>query len=468
MEDWDGEMSSNELQGHVDRFEETLKNGEHAYFDVYVLEKIIDFLIERNQHKKARAAIEIGHELHPNSTGLRIKEAMFYLHFGKLSKAAELLKDLEQLVPNNEQVIIMIAQLYSHRKDHRRSINYFLRAANMLSEAEPELFIDLAMEYQNVKEYGNSIHYLKKVLKISPRHETALHEIAYCYDIMQDIEGAIAFMTKQIDKDPYNDLAWFLLASNYIKNIQISDALHALDYCTLINPKNSAAWYTKGHCHQELDETSAALQCYLECLKFDLPQAEIHTVIGECYEEMDLLSEAEDHYKKALDLSPDHGEAFLGIGVIRDLQGKIEDSLVFLEKAIKTDAENPTYWHVYAEALKKAELYSESEEAFQTRMELDVLNEQMWADFADLYWVMKNPQLALETIDKGLEFIPGDDLLLARKTVYLTVLAREPLATQVFIEAYKQYGSSVSEEIKSYFPLLNRYPILNELMDLHP
>ena len=113
-------------------------------------------------------------------------------------------------------------------------------------------------------------------------------------------------------------------------------------------------------------------------------------------------------------------------------------------------------------------MYTESEEAFQTRMELDVLNEQMWADFADLYWVMKNPQLALETIDKGLEFIPGDDLLLARKTVYLTVLAREPLATQVFIEAYKQYGSSVSEEIKSYFPLLNRYPILNELIDLHP
>ena len=45
--------------------------------------------------------------------------------------------------------------------------------------------------------------------------------------------------------------------------------------------------------------------------------------IGECYEQLNELEAAKEYYLKSIELAPMLPDAWLGLGIIEDLQGKI-------------------------------------------------------------------------------------------------------------------------------------------------
>ena len=88
-------------------------------------------------------------------------------------------------------------------------------------------------------------------------------------------------------------------------------------------------------------------------------------VVWVSYEKIGDFKKALIFYEKSLEIDDSQSDAWLGIGVVRDLNNQTLDALKFIEKAINLDPENPEYWYIFAEFLSKLGKITEAEDALK-------------------------------------------------------------------------------------------------------
>jgi tetratricopeptide (TPR) repeat protein len=104
------------------------------------------------------------------------------------------------------------------------------------------------------------------------------------------------------------------------------------------------------------------------------------TYLAECYEKTGDLVLARKYYHEAIEMAPDFADPWFGLGILSLDAGNIEDSLIFLRKAIRLDDENPEIWYVlgkahYANGEKKAAL-----RCFREALKIDAYYNEVWSD----------------------------------------------------------------------------------------
>ncbi|MEZ4799104.1 MAG: tetratricopeptide repeat protein [Flavobacteriales bacterium] len=91
----------------------------------------------------------------------------------------------------------------------------------------------------------------------------------------------------------------------------------------------------------------------------------------------------------------------MGIGMVMDLQGKTGDAISFIERAIELEPENPDYHLFLVEILKKINHLAEAESITETLTARFPENEDVWLDHSDVYFIQKDYQKAIATINEG-------------------------------------------------------------------
>jgi tetratricopeptide (TPR) repeat protein len=85
-----------------------------------------------------------------------------------------------------------------------------------------------------------------------------------------------------------------------------------------------------------------AIGCYEETLAFDGPQAITFSFIGECHEKMERYDQALVHYDQAIGLDPEWVDAWIGRGVVKDLQDRLGAMRTWrLRQAVIVSPEHP-------------------------------------------------------------------------------------------------------------------------------
>ena len=75
----------------VKRYELFLSGKATGYFDVEELENIVEYYLRRGRTKESAKALDLGMQLHPNSTALNTKRAKIFLATGDDKKAFRIL-----------------------------------------------------------------------------------------------------------------------------------------------------------------------------------------------------------------------------------------------------------------------------------------------------------------------------------------------------------------------------------------
>ena len=139
----------------ISRFEQMIQQNESYYFDVEQLEAIIDGYQANLSYQKAIKALEYAYSLFPDNTALIIKEVQLLSGIGQLSKALSRLKVLEKFEPNNEEMLLTMAAVYSQLREHNKAIQYYKRALQICSEEEiDDVYLEIALEYENLEQYA--------------------------------------------------------------------------------------------------------------------------------------------------------------------------------------------------------------------------------------------------------------------------------------------------------------------------
>lgn len=421
-----------ELRGDLELFEKFLQGQSIGFIDSDRWESMIDHFLIAGQYSKALACAEEALTQFSYNATLRLRKAQAYSATGKLKEAVNLLNELEREGFASMEILLTKASVFSQLKDSKNAIKYFRAAlAEAASEDRDEIYLDLAMEYQNVGETQRAIAILKEAIKENPNNEGAIYELAYCYDQEGDFDASIKCYSDFIDDNPYSFTAWYNLGNAYAKIENAEKAAWAYDYCILINDDFGPAYFNLGHTHLSMDHYTTAIKYFEKCMELDGEDPLAMCYIGECYEQLGELKRAKEYYQKSLESAPMLPDAWLGLGIVEDLEGNTREGLVLIQKAAELDPENASVYHVLAGAYEKLDEIDSALENYQLSLALDPTDEDCLLNYIQL--VSQNSvQMAYDVLDSFDVMEGANDLTEVIRVSLLWKLGRKKESLALF------------------------------------
>jgi tetratricopeptide (TPR) repeat protein len=385
FDDEDDDNFEGTLGEDLERFEAHLKGDVLGFMDSDRLEAMIDHFLINNQYTKAKICAELAITQFSYNQLFHLRKAQAMSAMGQLKEALHLLSQIEKWESPSCEFLLTKASIFSQLRDSKSAIKYF-KEALALSEPEDrdEIYLDLAMEYENASDYKNAVIILKEAIKYNPYNEGAIYEIAFCYDQLGEYESAIKCYSDFIDENPYSFTAWYNLGNAYSKLENYEKALWAYDYCMVINEDFGPAYFNMGSAYLSMENYAKAIECLERCMELDGEDAMALCYLGEANEQLNELEKAKRYYARSVELAPMLPDAWLGLGIVSDLEGNTEEALNLLQKAASLDPENAGIYHVLAGAHEKLNEFEQAEEYYRLSLALDSEDEECLADFIQL------------------------------------------------------------------------------------
>ena len=351
------------------KFESMLKTNNIYFFDLEEFEEIIIHYLEVGKHSLAKKAVKLGLEQHPASVDLKLLQVELYIFEDEFAKASLLLKRIEHLEPNNDEVFIQKATIYSKKGFHKEAI-LDLRKALSFTEDKADIWSLLGMEYLYIDDFENARVSFANCIEIELEDYSALYNVVYCFDMEKKHGEAIEYLNSYINKNPYSEVAWHQLGRQYFILNNFKKALTSFDYAVLIDEFFIGGYLEKAKTLEELKQYQEAIDNYLITLELDDPTAFACLRIGVCYQKLNKPEAAISYYKKAVHEDPllDKGWLFL-TNLYYELEN-YQKASYYIIKALKIDDENVLYWRRLSEINLKLNFFQEAVSSFENCLRL--------------------------------------------------------------------------------------------------
>lgn len=463
-------MSDARFNSELKRFEEMMMEESSIYFDAEILEQIIEHFIINNQLKKGLKAVSVGLNQHPTNANFKLRKAQIMSTMGQLKESLLLLQELEKIEPYNPEIFITKASVFSQLRDHLKAIKYYQKAIEIansydLTEELEEIRFDLAMEFESIHKFDKAIEVLEEILSHSPDNEAAIYEIAYCYERTGDFDKCIEFYNRYIDNNPYSFTAWYNLGNIYFLKGNVEKAIWAYDYSIIINDEFTSAHFNLGNVYMQIEEFDKAKEAYLNCLNIDENDALTLSYLAEAHERLGEFDEALKHYNKSREINPELAEAWLGTGIVLDMQGNTLNAISYLNQAVQLQPENANYHHVLAEALFKIEHYIEAEATLERTIQLS-------PSYSDAILLLAKVK-AIYSIEEAVDFLLSleniQELSQEVRIYLVTVLWQVRQFTDALLLFKKEYliDKDSAKTLFLYFPEAEKIPEFTQIIETH-
>jgi tetratricopeptide (TPR) repeat protein len=351
------------------KFESMLKTNNVYFFDLVEFEEIIIHYLDVGKHALAKKAVKLGLEQHPASIDLKFLQVELHVFENEIDKASILLRRIERIEPNNDEVFIQRATISSKTGNHKEAIFNLLKALT-LTDDKVDVWSLMGMEYLYLDDFESARSNFEKCLEVDLEDYAALYNVVYCFDMEKKHEQSIVYLNNYIDKNPYCEVAWHQLGRQYFVLERFEKALTAFDYAVIIDEFFIGGYLEKAKTLEELRDYQGAIDNYLVTLELDDPTAFAYVRIGECYEKIEKFEAAISYYKKAVHEDPllDRGW-FLLTNLYYD-EENYQKAAYYISKALKIDDDNTLYWRRYAEIKIKLSFYEEAVTGFENCLSL--------------------------------------------------------------------------------------------------
>ena len=287
----------------LSKFESMLKTNKVFFFDSEEFEDIILHYMDTGRLNLAKRALKLGLEQHPKSTGLKLVQVEMLVYEDKLEIAEKLLNELYAIEPTNEEIYIQKANIYSKRDEHEKAIS-FLKIALKYTDDYADVYSMIGMEYLFMDNLELAKENFIKCLDEDTEDYSALYNVVYCFDFLDQNEDAIVYLNKFIDKNPYSEVAWHQLGRQYYALKNYEKAVWAFDYATLIDETFLGAYMEKAKSYEKLKKYQEAIDCYNITLELDDPSSFVLLRVAKCYERLGNTEFALNYYLKTVHEDP--------------------------------------------------------------------------------------------------------------------------------------------------------------------
>lgn len=361
FDDNSDEFSEGNLNEDLSKFDAHMKGESFGFIDSDRWEALIDHFLINGQFKNGAICAEEALSQFSYNSLFKLRKAQAYSALGRLKEAINIISEIEQQGESSFEIVLTKASIFSQLKDSKNAIKFFKEGLRLSeSDDKDEVYLDLAAEYENIGDYQAAIKVLKEAIKVNPNNESAIYEIAFCYDQLGDYESSIKCYSDFIDENPYSFTSWYNLGNAYSKLENYEKAIWAYDYCILINDGFGPVYFNIANSFLAVNKYKKAIENFHICIEMDGDDPVGFCYIGECHEQLGEYELAKLFYNKSLELAPLLPDAWLGLGIVKDLEGDTREGLALIQKAAELDPENAGIYHVLAGAHEKLKEFDEA------------------------------------------------------------------------------------------------------------
>ena len=394
----------------VKKFESMMKTNSVYFFDSNEFENIIHHYLENGKVSLAKKAIKLGLSQHPTSLNLKLFQVEILIFENKLNEADKLLSPLFEIEPNNEELYIQKANIYSKKDQHQKAIEIF-KSAVEISDDCADLYSLIGMEYLFLDKFQEAKLNFIKCLELNIEDYSALYNIIYCFDFLDDTSGAIIYLTNYLEKNPYCEVAWHQLGKQYNKTNEMLKAVTAFDFAIISDETFVGAYLEKAKVLENLNRFEEAIENYKITLAIENSNPFALIKIGYCFERLDKLELALKYYLKSVEEDPALDEGWMRITRLFYSKKKYSKALYYINKAIKIDSENSSYWKLYSNINERLNKLEEAELGYKKILELGDIELNIWLSRGDILIKLHEYEAANFNFSQALEYHPNNEEL---------------------------------------------------------
>jgi len=389
----------------LSKFESMLKTNNVLFFDSSEFESIIHHYLNLGKIALAKKAIKLGLQQHPTSINLKLFKVEIFVFEDKLNDADALLNELYKMEPNNEEIFIQKANIFSKRDEHKKAIDVLLKAIDLTNELA-DLYSLIGMEYLFLDKFEDAKLYFMKCLEEDLEDYSALYNVIYCFDFLDQNQDAIDYLNMYLDKNPYCEVAWHQLGKQYFALKLYDKALASFEFAIISDDTFIGAYLEKGKVLEKLGRYSEAIEHYTITLTLDEPSSFALLRIGMCYEKLGADDEAVQYFYKTVHEDPLLDKGWIAITNFYNKKQNYQKALYYINKAINIDSENVLYWKLYAQINHRLKFYEEASHGYKKTLEFGNYELETWIARADLLLKLGEYESSINNLLQATEFHP--------------------------------------------------------------
>lgn len=381
----------------LSKFESMLKTNKILFFDSEEFEDIILHYLDIGKNNLAKKALKLGLEQHPKSTGLKLVQIEMLIYEDKFEIAERMLNELYAIEPTNEEIYIQKANIYSKKDNHEKAVE-LLEIALKYTDNYADIYSLIGMEYLFLDNLELAKESFIKCLEKDTDDYSALYNVVYCFDFLNQNQEAVDFLNTFINKNPYIEIAWHQIGRQYYALKDYTNALRSFDFATLIDENFIGAFFEKAKSLEKLKRYEEAIENYNITIKLDDPTSFALLRIGKCYEKLGKKTLALKYFHKTVHEDPLLDKAWIAITDFYIRQKNYQKALYYANKALGIDNENRLYWKRYATISQALNLFEEAELGYRKTIEYGDNQLETWLLWASTLQFLGEFEAAIQTL----------------------------------------------------------------------
>ncbi|HRN43737.1 MAG TPA: tetratricopeptide repeat protein, partial [Flavobacterium sp.] len=392
----------------LSKFESMLKTNKVLFFDSEEFEEIILHYLDMGKAALAKKALKLALEQHPKSTGLKLVQVEMLVYDDKLELAEKLLNELYAIEPTNEEIYIQKANICSKRDQHEKAVE-LLKTALKYTDDYADVYNLIGMEYLFMDNLEKAKENFIKCLEEDLEDQSALYNVVYCFEFLDQNQEAIAYLNKYIDKNPYSEIAWHQLGRLHYGVKEYENAIRAFEYATLIDDEFLGAFMEKAKAYERLKKYEEAIESYSRTIELDDATSYALLRMGKCYEKLGNKALALKHFNQTVHEDPLLDKGWIAITDFYVRQKNYQKALFFVNKALAIDNQNHLYWKRYASINKQMNFFEEAEFGYRKAVEFGETGLETWLFWVDILQFLGEFESAIQTLLQASEYFPEEN-----------------------------------------------------------
>lgn len=269
-----------EFKNLLQRYEKAVEHDKVIYLEENEFTDLADYYFTRNKFDKAGEVCLKAAEFYPDSPLIQVLQANMYLNiYNDLDKAREILDGIEdrtdfEYIYTNIDVLLREGQ-------HQEALDYINEVAETIPSDELDSF---ALDITELLIDNDDIEHAKQWFeKCSNKDDDYLEIKARILFEEENFKEVIRIITDILNRHPYEEELWSLLAKAQFIDGQDQEALTSCDFAIAIEPEGSYAEQIMAHILFSNGHPQEAIEHYVNYLKYFPDDIQCIDRLASCY-----------------------------------------------------------------------------------------------------------------------------------------------------------------------------------------
>lgn len=235
-----------EFKAALHQYESALHEGRQVYMDADELTDIAEYYMVKQREDEAYECINMARELHPDAVDPQVFLARQQLFHNKLDKAKRI---ANRISDQSDREVLFLRQEIMIKEERVEDANRFMHEQLEEMEDDCDHFIfDTASVFSDYNLWNEMMEWAQMLRDKYPDYDRLAP--LYCEALinLDRSSEALPLLEKEVDKDAFNTLIWYLLAEANLALQKTEDALEALDYLLAIDENHADGQLLRANC----------------------------------------------------------------------------------------------------------------------------------------------------------------------------------------------------------------------------